>query len=36
MKLELSSQIRWHAWCGENITADSTVTGSTRESLDEV
>lgn len=24
MKLELSSQIRWHAWCGENITADST------------
>lgn len=25
MKLELSPQIRWHAWCGENITADSTT-----------
>jgi hypothetical protein len=24
MKLELSPQIRWHAWCGERIDADST------------
>jgi hypothetical protein len=25
MKLELSTQIRWHAWAGEQITADSTT-----------